>query len=710
MKYIKYFLLFLFIPFIALAEECDINNIVISSIEPISINGNLIEKTEASVEGQKINLDLKVYEEGDSIEYRVVLNNTSNEDYYFDENSLKQNNEYMSYEFIYDDNSNIIKPKEEKELIIRVTYKNKVQEESNNGSINKTNNITLNLSNKNTLIDPAYRMIENPNTNDKILLITVILGVTLVTIAIMKCIKKRKFVKSLLIFLPLLMIIPITVHAICKCNIELESKIEIKNVSPIFDAIEKASNEENSCISKYEGKITDELNKTIDATNVYFNKCSEKRNIIFGGFCWQMIRTNNTKGIRMIYNGEPTDGKCLSNRENHKGIINTSENNIIELKNSYLYGTSFTYDLNSATFKLKDTEELLWNNDTYADILGKYTCLSNNDTCSKIYFIDDYNSSSKAYYSSYIIDDTNYAQIGTSSYNSNNASLNGIAYMFNKTTDYNHKSMSTTNYLYGSSYSYDRDTDTYTITGETQTIGDWDNGYDKLNNTHYTCWNTNGTCKTISFVFRTSLSFFAYADYKGAEYINLSKGKTVEEVLDELYFNEDINKYDSTVKSYLENWYANNLLAYHNSIEDTVYCNEVVVEETEGFKENGILNDNIAIKFKRATDDLSCSNSLYQFNTINNKAKLKYPINLMKEEEYYKISKDNKELFATGNGYWISPAYFYIGNTGRSISYATVWHFPSPYYIGGIRPVISLKPNVSLLKGTGSETDPWIIK
>ena len=58
MKYIKYFLLFLFIPFIALAEECDINNIVISSIEPISINGNLIEKTEASVEGQKINLDL----------------------------------------------------------------------------------------------------------------------------------------------------------------------------------------------------------------------------------------------------------------------------------------------------------------------------------------------------------------------------------------------------------------------------------------------------------------------------------------------------------------------------------------------------------------------------------------------------------------------------------------------------------------------------
>ena len=133
MKYLKYFLILLFIPFIVLGEECNINDVIITNIEPIKTNGNLVEKTEATAEGQKINLDLKVYEEGDSIEYKVLLKNTSNEDYYFDENSLKQDNDYMSYEFIYQDNSNIIKPKEEKELIIRVTYKNKVQEESSTG-------------------------------------------------------------------------------------------------------------------------------------------------------------------------------------------------------------------------------------------------------------------------------------------------------------------------------------------------------------------------------------------------------------------------------------------------------------------------------------------------------------------------------------------------------------------------------------------------
>ena len=244
MKYLKYFLVFLFIPFIVQAEECNINNIIISSIESVKTNGYIEEKTEASVEGQKINLDLKVYEEGDSIEYKVILNNISNEDYYFDENSLKQNNEYMSYEFIYDDNSNIIKPKEEKELIIRVTYKNKVQEESNNGSINKTNNIKVNLSNKelpnytnsknrtsndignHPQLKTITRMIENPNTEDKIVIIAIIPIIILISMAIIKYVKKRKFLKSLLI-IPLIMIIPITVYAICKCDIELESNIEI---------------------------------------------------------------------------------------------------------------------------------------------------------------------------------------------------------------------------------------------------------------------------------------------------------------------------------------------------------------------------------------------------------------------------------------------------------------------------------------------------
>ena len=705
MKYLKHFLILLFIPFIVLAEECNINDVVISSIEPIKTNGNLVEKTEATAEGQKINLDLKVYEEGDSIEYKVLLKNTSNEDYYFDENSLKQDNDYMSYEFIYQDNSNIIKPKEEKELIIRVTYKNKVQEPTSY-TINKTNNIVINLSNKN--------IINNPNTGDKIIILFSILIISLIIITISKLIKKRKYIKTLMILLPLLMIIPVTVYAICKCNIELESKIEINNSIPLYDLVQNIAKENNSCITKYDGKITDELNKTVDATNVYFNKCIDKRNIIFGGFCWQMLRTNDTKGIRMIYNGEPVNGKCLSNREDHKGIISTNKNgnsynDKIELNNTYLYGSSFTYDITNNSFKLQNTENILWSDDTYTNIIGKYTCLSDSDTCSTIYLISDYYSNTKGYYNSYIIDDTNYASIGTSSYNANSDSLNSIGYMFNKTHSYHQKRMSNTNYLYGSSYTYDSETDTYTITGETQIIGDWETGYDKLNNTHYTCWNTTGTCKKISFLIYTSLKSHDTVDFKAAVYIQLTKGKTVQEVLNELYFNEDINKYDSTVKSYLENWYANNLLNYNSYIEDTIYCSGLDIKEAEGFKENGLLT-NRAIIFNRTTEDISCSNQLHQFNTINNKARIKYPINLIKDEEYRIISKDNTNLLKTGKGYWISPAYYFINDDGKASTVATLWYYTYTLHIADIRPVISIKPGVTIINGTGSEEDPWIIK
>ena len=702
MKYLKYFLILLFIPFIVLGEECNINDVIITNIEPIKTNGNLVEKTEATAEGKKINLDLKVYEEGDSIEYKVLLKNTSNEDYYFDENSLKQDNDYMSYEFIYQDNSNIIKPKEEKELIIRVTYKNKVQEESSTGSINKTNNIVINLSNKN--------IINNPNTGDKIIILFSILIISLIIITISKLIKKRKYIKSLMILLPLLMIIPVTVYAICKCNIELESKIEINNSIPLYDLVQNIAKENNSCITKYDGKITDELNKTVNATNVYFNKCIDKRNIIFGGFCWQMLRTNDTKGIRMIYNGEPVDGKCLSNREDHKGIVAKNTNYTINLNNNYLYGSSFTYDITNKTFKLQNTENILWSDDTYTNILGKYTCLSDSDTCSTIYSVSDYYSNTKGYYNSYIIDDTNYASIGTSSYNANSDSLNSIGYMFNKTHSFYQKTMSNTNYLYGSSYTYNSETDTYTITGETQIIGDWQTGYDKLDNTHYTCWNTTGTCKKINFLFHTGYAEYTDYTFSSAIYIQLTKGKTVNEVVNELFYNEDLNKYNSTVKSYLENWYANNLLSYNNYIEDNVYCNDIKIMDARGFEENGVLTHR-ALLLDYSKEDISCNNQLHQFHTANNKAKLKYPINLLKDKEYKIISyPNNYDLFTTGKRFWVTIGNLLIDDVGRSGTINNMWYFPFSSAKSNIRPVISLKPGVTITNGTGSEENPWIIE
>lgn len=40
------------------------------------------------------------------------------------------------------------------------------------------------------------------------------------------------------------------------------------------------------------------------------NQVLNKNNVIFGNFCWQIIRTTDTGGTKIIYNGMPYEGKC----------------------------------------------------------------------------------------------------------------------------------------------------------------------------------------------------------------------------------------------------------------------------------------------------------------------------------------------------------------------------------------------------------------
>ena len=84
-------------------------------------------------------------------------------------------------------------------------------------------------------------------------------------------------------------------------------------------------------------------------------------NIIFNNMCWKIIRTTETGGIKIIYNGTPTDGKC----EIQTGTstqIGTSAFNTKADDNAYvgyMYGTpnSSTYaathaNINNSTIKI----------------------------------------------------------------------------------------------------------------------------------------------------------------------------------------------------------------------------------------------------------------------------------------------------------------------------------------------------------------------
>ena len=55
-----------------------------------------------------------------------------------------------------------------------------------------------------------------------------------------------------------------------------------------------------------------------DTNPIYYYRGNiDNNNVIFGGFCWQMVRTTDTGGIKMIYNGVATDNGTTCTNSTH---------------------------------------------------------------------------------------------------------------------------------------------------------------------------------------------------------------------------------------------------------------------------------------------------------------------------------------------------------------------------------------------------------
>jgi hypothetical protein len=412
----------------------------------------------------------------------------------------------------------------------------------------------------------------------------------------------------------------------------------------------------------------------------------------------------------MIYNGDVVDGKCESSRGNHKGIVG-AQGSTQTLNASYLYGDSFTYDITNSTFTLTDTTTATWSASTYENLLGKFTCKNTEGTCTRLYNVNGYSNSTTAYTSSYTIGDTNYAQIGTSSFNANSGSPAMVGYMFNKVYNYKQKPPGTNTYKFGSTFTYSNGI--YTLLGTTQDISDWSTGYNQINNTHYTCWNSAGTCSTISYVNNTTSSY--------AYYFDISDGKNVSEALTEMLSSNDVNRYNSSIKGIIDAWYAQNLSSKTNMLEDTVYCNARNITNYGGWNpEGGSTTSDYYLQFKNYTlnNNLSCASVTNQFAVGNTSAKLIYPVSLASHEELYTLTNNNNSTYysvlkKTGDWWWgLSPNFF--GTIDARVRYVgTDGHVGSNSYVyntgGGVRLVVSLATGAVITEGDGSETSPFVI-
>ena len=82
-----------------------------------------------------------------------------------------------------------------------------------------------------------------------------------------------------------------------------------------------------------------------DANPIYYYRGAvTDNNVLFANFCWKIVRTTSTGGIKLIYNGSPSNGQC-TNSTAESTQIGTSAFNSTDDKSlanaGYMYGTRY---------------------------------------------------------------------------------------------------------------------------------------------------------------------------------------------------------------------------------------------------------------------------------------------------------------------------------------------------------------------------------
>ena len=180
------------------------------------------------------------------------------------------------------------------------------------------------------------------------------------------------------------------------------------------------------------------------------------------------------------------------------------------------------------------------------------------------------------------------------------------------------------------------------------------------------------------------------------------------------------NTNDSTIKAYLDNWYATNLANYESYISDTLFCNDRTIQETipSGYTNLGYGLEKTRYRTYSISNGikLTCQEQNDRF-TVNDESTgngdLTNPIGLLTTDEVYLAGgyafQNSAYYLYTGNRYWtMSPSYF----NGNYASVRDVYLDGYADYSYGVngsngaRPVINLKSG-TLTKGSGTALDPW---
>ena len=500
-----------------------------------------------------------------------------------------------------------------------------------------------------------------------------------------------------------------TVEYVQKDDTSIERKAETNSLYYVL----KKETESGSGLAKlYTGDHQDSMDVSKSTRNIYHwygssdtdgETIKNKFNVLFAGHCWIIIRTTDTGGVKLVYNGLAQGNSCSTTRKNNRNNIDFSDyTDLANLSDNYYYSSDFSFNSGTKLFSLSgDIIQDNWNGvSSLDDIYGKYTCRSTNpdDTCSNLYYVIGPMIDPRYKKALIIKAYTSYSAFGTLPYNKEESSPSNVGYMYGD----EHKVIQgyISNFSAASRVVWD---------GQKYILSSFSSS--DFNSHHYFCslLSNESECSTLGFIF-----------YKGDDiisYTRLRNGVTsIEETNDGMFMN---NVNESPIKYGVDMWYKRYLYSYSNYLEDTIYCNNRSIANYGGWKSNGCTNSSCLLLFNGSNYDSSllCDNIYDRFSTKNNYAKLKYPVGLLTQEEM--LAFNNNSLRSESGQYWTMTPNSFISSTVISTSPAgsvsTI--FGNGVISGsklalpqGVRPVVSLKPGTLFESGDGSRLNPYYIK
>ena len=197
--------------------------------------------------------------------------------------------------------------------------------------------------------------------------------------------------------------------------------------------------------------------------------------------------------------------------------------------------------------------------------------------------------------------------------------------------------------------------------------------------------------------------------------------------------NNRTNDNDSTIKTYIDNWYKNNLIDYTKYLsKDAVYCNDRSLASGQTYSTTNSFNyapyERI---YTNKQPTYNCTNMSDAFSVNNTSAKLDYPIGLMSIDElsyaggqaFTKLTAPYAWYYTNANGessYYSNAGFWALSPSNWGDSNLRVWFAGGsggPGYLsrdlvgisGGVRPSVSLSSCNLISRGDGSPENPYVV-